>query len=244
MFRNFDSSLNYAALPAKFISWLLGVEQRGTDWTFAHVICSKLKGRKTLSYGLLLVTRIRSVSTINKWSSIFTTKGQNNHQYLSRGNRANRMLISAHRFLKISSFRRLSFSSYRSKSESRIFLAVLRHVPEVMRNKRPNILVNMDGFITTTAFPRKLRRRTRIIFCEKWNSCSTAVLQPLSPWSGFFSEFETWFKRAWVLFNTRKEKNSRTVSIFFPNPVRRVGKLKLCLNIYINPLQTKRRLLI
>jgi hypothetical protein len=59
---NYDSSFDYAALPAKFIQWLLWAEQRGSAWTFAHILCRKLKWRTTLPDWLLRVTRGWSMS--------------------------------------------------------------------------------------------------------------------------------------------------------------------------------------
>jgi len=74
-------------------------------------------------------------------------------------------------------------------------LAVLRHAPEVMRKKRPNILVNMVGFFNTTPYLRKWRRRTRSFFCEKWNKTKTpVVLQP--SYSHYLPEAE-FFLRIW-----------------------------------------------
>ena len=189
VFHNFDSSSDYAALPAKFIPWILGVQHKGTDWTFAHVVCNKLKGRTSLSDGMLRVTRSGSVGTIYRRSNIFTAKvkiitktvhkatEQIECQYLPTISYESRVYVEYH-FLPIG-----------QRVNQEFFLTVLRHVLEVMWKKRPNVLVNMPGFISTT-FPRKWRRRARS-FCAKKiqkenSSCSTADLQPLSPWSGIF----------------------------------------------------------
>jgi len=125
------------------------------------------------------------------------------------------------------------------------FLNVLRHVPEVMRKKRPNFLVNMVGFFSTIWFPRKWRRRARSYFNETKRKLQLFYSRPtaiISQKRTFFSPNLKCGLKGREFYSTQeKRKVAEQLGKFFPNPVRKVGKLKHCSNVYINPLKTTRR---